>query len=210
MANAVAGLESGLQAMSALKAPGVSGSRIASLTAFCVDNVQVCAHQKASARVCSSTDFFSSARQSESVLVQKLYTHFKKTPGSHKLGVLYVVDSVTRKWLELAKAQGQTVDGSSKDGTFAAGIHRMRELIPVLMNDIIQSAPPTHKVSRILSRTVHDSVCRASWNSENSFPNECRLLARFPWFSAVDTTSPLGPRAIARCMPVSSAVRVHE
>jgi hypothetical protein len=61
--------------------------------------------------------------------------------------VLYVVDSVTRKWLDHAKAEGQTIDGSSEDGTFAAGIHRMRELMPVLMNDIIQSAPPTHKVS---------------------------------------------------------------
>ncbi|KAH6678883.1 hypothetical protein F5X68DRAFT_34983 [Plectosphaerella plurivora] len=122
MASDTTELESGLQEMSALKAPGVSGTRIGTLTAFCVANVQ-----------------------SESVLVQKIYTHFKKTAGTHKLGVLYVVDSVTRKWLDLAKAEGQTIDGSSKDGTYAAGIHRMRELMPLLMNDIIQSAPPTHK-----------------------------------------------------------------
>ncbi|KAL2753770.1 hypothetical protein ACRALDRAFT_1082769 [Sodiomyces alcalophilus JCM 7366] len=122
MAAAVAELEAGLHAMSALKPPGVSGSRIASLTALCVANVQ-----------------------SESVLIQKIYTHFKKTDGDHKLGVLYVVDSVTRKWLEHAKAQGQAVDGSARDGTFAAGVHRVTELIPVLMNDIIQSAPDSQK-----------------------------------------------------------------
>lgn len=84
--------------------------------------------------------------QSESVLIQKIYTHFKKAPGTHKLGVLYVVDSVTRKWLEQAKNQGQPVNSSAQDGTYAAGVNRVTELMPVLMNDIIQSAPEEQKV----------------------------------------------------------------
>lgn len=84
--------------------------------------------------------------QSESVLIQKIYTHFKKAPGTHKLGVLYVVDSVTRKWLDHAKANGQTINSSAQDGTFAAGVHRVTELMPVLMNDIIQAAPEDQKV----------------------------------------------------------------
>jgi glutamate-1-semialdehyde aminotransferase len=41
MASAVADLEAGLQAMLNLKPPGVSGSRITSLTALCVANIQV-------------------------------------------------------------------------------------------------------------------------------------------------------------------------
>lgn len=84
--------------------------------------------------------------QSESVLIQKIYTHFKKTPGTHKLGVLYVVDSVTRKWLEQAKSQGQAINSSAPDGTYAAGVHRVTELMPVLMNDILQSCPEEQKV----------------------------------------------------------------
>lgn len=84
--------------------------------------------------------------QSESVLIQKLYTHFKKAPGTHKLGVLYVVDSVTRKWTEQAKTAGQPINSSAQDGTFAAGVHRVTELLPVLMNDIIQAAPDDQKV----------------------------------------------------------------
>jgi hypothetical protein len=84
--------------------------------------------------------------QSESVLIQKLYTHFKKAPGTHKLGVLYVVDSVTRKWTEQAKSAGQPINSSAQDGTFAAGVHRVKELLPVLMNDIILSAPDDQKV----------------------------------------------------------------
>lgn len=41
MASAVAELDAGLQGMLALKPPGVSGSRIANITALCVANVQV-------------------------------------------------------------------------------------------------------------------------------------------------------------------------
>ena len=41
MSSAVAELEAGLQAMLSLKPPGVSGSRIQSITTLCVANVQV-------------------------------------------------------------------------------------------------------------------------------------------------------------------------
>ena len=68
--------------------------------------------------------------------------------------MLYVVDSVTRKWLDQAKSQGQAVNGSAQDGTFAAGVHRVTELMPVLMNDIIQSAPDDQKVSSILGLAI--------------------------------------------------------
>ncbi|CAK7567002.1 MAG: hypothetical protein SEPTF4163_004959 [Sporothrix epigloea] len=122
MASPVAELEAGLQAMQGLKPPGVSGSRINSLTALCVANVQ-----------------------SESVLIQKLFTHFKKTPGTHKLGVLYVVDSVTRKWLDQAKQHGQAINSSAPDGTYAAGVNRATELMPVLINDILSTAPADQK-----------------------------------------------------------------
>lgn len=82
------------------------------------------------------------------MLIQKIYTHFKKAPGTHKLGVLYVVDSVTRKWMDQAKAQGQPINGTAQDGTFAAGVHRVTELLPVLMNDIIATAPEDQKVRK--------------------------------------------------------------
>ncbi|KAI9752777.1 MAG: hypothetical protein M4579_005483 [Chaenotheca gracillima] len=122
MAGVVADLDAGLQAMLTLKAPGVSGTKIQSLTNLCVSNVQ-----------------------SESVIVQKIYTHFKKTPGTHKLGVLYVVDSVTRQWVDHAKKAGQVVGTAAGDGTYAAGVNRVTELLPVLMNDILQKAPADQK-----------------------------------------------------------------
>jgi protein NRD1 len=145
----VAELETGLQGMLALKPPGVSGSRITNITALCVANVQV-SHGMPTQNACLAGCCTNSpsSRQYESVLIQKLFTHFKKTPGTHKLGVLYVVDSVTRKWLDQAKAQGQTPSLSAPDGTFAAGVHRVTELIPILMNDIIATAPEDQKVRR--------------------------------------------------------------
>jgi len=48
--------------------------------------------------------------------------------------------------MEQAKAQGQAINSSAQDGTYAAGVHRVTELMPVLMNDIISSAPEDHKV----------------------------------------------------------------
>ncbi|KAM0277406.1 hypothetical protein ACHAQH_005848 [Verticillium albo-atrum] len=166
MASPVAELEAGLQAMSHLKPPGVSGSRISSITAFCVGNVQ-----------------------SESVLIQKIYTHFKKTAGDHKLGVLYVVDSVTRKWMEQAKSNGQAVDGFATDGTFAAGVHRVTELMPVLMNDIVQSAPENHKekISKLLD----------IWEKGQTFPQSMidsfrAKLTTPPIAAFVKSTTPEG------------------
>lgn len=132
--------------------------------------------------------------QSESVLIQKIYTHFKKAPGTHKLGVLYVVDSVTRKWLEQAKSQGQPIN-SSQDGTYAAGVHRVTELMPVLMNDILQSAPEDQKVRCSLScdkfsnntpavnfpKSIHDSevlyaIAAAAWYPSPWLPKECKKI----------------------------------
>ncbi|KAI9041705.1 Nrd1 complex RNA-binding subunit [Aspergillus affinis] len=122
MSSAVAELDSYLQSMLALKPPGVSGSKINSITSLCTANVQ-----------------------NESVLIQKIYTHFKKAPGTHKLGVLYVVDSVTRQWVEAARKAGQPPGSAAPDGTFAAGVNRVTELLPVLMTDIINNAPEDQK-----------------------------------------------------------------
>ncbi|KAJ5577754.1 RNA binding protein Nrd1 [Penicillium hispanicum] len=122
MSSAVAELENYLQSMLALKPPGVSGSKIHSITTLCTANVQ-----------------------NESVLIQKIYTHFKKAPGTHKLGVLYVVDSVTRQWVEAARKAGQPPGSTAPDGTFAAGVNRVTELLPVLMTDIINNAPQDQK-----------------------------------------------------------------
>lgn len=99
--------------------------------------------------------------QSETVLIQRVYTHFKKVPATHKLGVLYVVDSVTRGWVEQARKAGQTFGSSAPDGTFAAGVNRVTELLPSFMTDIITNAPEEQKV-RLLETFLENAYPRAA------------------------------------------------
>lgn len=60
--------------------------------------------------------------------------------------MLYVVDSVTRQWVDQARKAGQPSGTAATDGTYAAGVNRVTELLPVLMSDIIQSAPEDQQV----------------------------------------------------------------
>lgn len=94
-------------------------------------------------------------------MIQKVYTHFKKAPATHKLGVLYVVDSVTRQWVEQARKAGQPSGSAASDGTFAAGVHRVTELLPSFMSDIINAAPEDQKV-RFLDRSLRTMILSTS------------------------------------------------
>ncbi|KAI9894804.1 MAG: hypothetical protein M1814_000023 [Vezdaea aestivalis] len=146
MASVVESLDSDLQHMLRGKAPGVTSAKIRDITTLCEKYVQ-----------------------NESVLIQKIFTHFKKAPGTHKLGVLYVVDSVTRRWLDLAKKAGQAVNSSAADGSYAAGVNRMTELLPALMNDIFQHAPQEQKEKIAKLITI--------WERGSTFPPQ--LLSSF-------------------------------
>lgn len=80
--------------------------------------------------------------------MQKIFTNFKKTPATHKLGVLYVIDAVVRRWIELAHEANQSISqGATTDGTFAAGVSRVTELLSHMMNDLNSHAPDDQKVS---------------------------------------------------------------
>ncbi|KAL8757809.1 MAG: hypothetical protein Q9199_001931 [Rusavskia elegans] len=164
MSSCVAELDAILQSMLTMKAPGVSGSKINCITQLCNANIQ-----------------------SESVLIQKIYTHFKKAPGPYKLGVLYVVDSVTRSWVEQARKAGQQPSASAAYGTYGAGVYRVTELLPMLMSDISSSAPEDQK-ARI--KKLIDI-----WERGNTFPNE--MLSSFKEkldapAHGVKSTTPLG------------------
>ena len=57
---------------------------------------------------------------------------------------------MTRQWVDQAKKSGQQLGSGAPDGTFAAGVTRVTELLPVLMNDIIATAPEDQKVCLLL------------------------------------------------------------
>lgn len=62
------------------------------------------------------------------------------------MGVLYVIDSVTRQWVEHARKAGQTPGPAASDGTFAAGVNHVTEMLPSIMTDITNTAPEDQKV----------------------------------------------------------------
>ena len=140
--------------------------------------------------------------QSESVIIQKVYTHFKKCPGTHKLGPLYVVDSIARKYLEQAKRLHEPVSHAAPDGTFGAGVHRITNLLPALMNDILQNAPPEENKVRYLPTKNLKYERRTSfpWPSSrciNQFlttrikrPHSTLLLLLLSPFTALKPTAP--------------------
>ena len=65
--------------------------------------------------------------------------------------MLFVVDSVTRQWLERAKQAGQDpFAAAAPDGTYASGVQRMTDILPVLAEDTIKLAPQTADVRRTL------------------------------------------------------------
>ncbi|PGH23147.1 hypothetical protein AJ80_02778 [Polytolypa hystricis UAMH7299] len=168
MSSAVAELDGYLQSMLALKPPGVSGTKITSITSLCMANVQ-----------------------SESVLIQKIYTHFKKAPATHKLGVLYVVDSVTRQWVDQTRKAGQQLGTDAPDGTCAAGVNRVTALLPVIMNDIITTAPEDQKdkIKKLL--TIWERSCTFPAPMLTSFNEKLNASAS----QNVESTTPEGSPA---------------
>jgi protein NRD1 len=66
--------------------------------------------------------------------------------------VLYVVDSVIRQWVEKAKKAGQAVSSKAAAGTYASGVQMVRDALPVVLSDLVKSAPENHKekISKLL------------------------------------------------------------
>ncbi|KAJ4308772.1 hypothetical protein N0V94_009212 [Neodidymelliopsis sp. IMI 364377] len=135
-----------LQSLQTLKAPGVTPTKVKAITAICVENIQ-----------------------SEATIIQKILQQFQNSPATHKLGVLYVVDSVTRQWVEKAKAAGQARSPLAASGTYAGGVKRMTEVLPAVMNDLVQHAPDNQKekITKLLD----------IWQRGQTFPSD--MLVNF-------------------------------
>ncbi|KZL86236.1 rna recognition domain-containing protein [Colletotrichum incanum] len=137
----VLALEAALKAIPDHRAPGITGTRIAAMTSICVENVQY-----------------------ESALVQKLFTYFMMATPPYKLGFLYVVDSVVRKWLVQARSRQQVCDENAADGTCGAGVHRLTVLMPNFIDDLLRALPDGHKDK------LHKLI--GIWRKASTFPNE--------------------------------------
>nr|POE93002.1 rpb7-binding protein seb1 [Quercus suber] len=146
--NILTDLDSQLASLNQLKPPGASKGKINSITQLCINNVQT-----------------------ESGIVQSLYRAMKKAPATHKLGALYVIDSVVRQWIDKAKQNGQPLnfEGRGEPGTYSAGVKRVTELMPALFDDILKALPAEQKPK--LENII------GIWEKGSTFP--VKLLADF-------------------------------
>lgn len=141
-------LEPMLASLNQLKPPGASRNKITAITQLSMTNVQAEQH-----------------------ITQCMYRALKKAPSTHKLGALYVIDSVIRQWIDAAKKAGQDlqIDGRGEPGTFPAAVKRVTELMPALMDDIVKVIPVDQKPK--LENMI------AIWERASTFP--AKLLEDF-------------------------------
>ena len=80
----------------------------------------------------SRKDTKSSRERDRVVIVDILHRSFQRSPATHKLGILYVCDTLVRNWI------GQ--------GGNHAAIQKLSASIPSLMDELLTSAPHEQKV----------------------------------------------------------------
>ena len=159
--SAVEQFETILKELPTLKAPGVSGSRIKKLTDLAVKNVS-----------------------EESKLITILYSNCKAAPSSHKLGTLYVVDSIVRIFIEEAKKQNQEITSLAPEGTYASAIYKISELVEPLIDDAMEllvSKSQSIKIGKLVD----------IWERAETFKPEIINKIRSKHFSS--TTPPGSP-----------------
>lgn len=128
--SAIQELNAILQSLQSLKPPGVGKSKVEAATRLCMDlqNIPV------SLLPFALPTHPDTVLQIEPQLVESLIAAFHKSPISHKLGVLYIVDSIMRQWVVTGAAH-------------AGGVRRMTDNLPMLMNDYIPLVPDSQKVT---------------------------------------------------------------
>ena len=159
--SAVEQFETILKELPTLKAPGVSGSRIKKLTDLAVKNVS-----------------------EESKLITILYSNCKAAPSSHKLGTLYVVDSIVRIFIEEAKKQNQEITSLAPEGTYASAVYKISELVELLIDDAMEllvSKSQSIKIGKLVD----------IWERAETFKPEIINRIRSKHFSS--TTPPGSP-----------------
>ncbi|AOW29521.1 protein NRD1 [Candida albicans SC5314] len=109
--------ETVLKEISTLPAPGVSGTRIKRLTDIAVKEMNA---------------------ENEPKLISILYSQCKANSSTNKLGTLYVVDSIVRKFIEEANKKNEALVPSAPEGTYASAVFKINELVESLVDDAME------------------------------------------------------------------------
>ncbi|SCW03098.1 LAFE_0G02894g1_1 [Lachancea fermentati] len=101
---------------------GISGSRIKKLTSYALEHVD-----------------------DEETLMQMIINYSKHCPDTHKLGSLYIIDSIGRAYLDQARARDDYIKSSAKKGSCAHGVYTLGDSIQELLGDAILKSNDDHK-----------------------------------------------------------------
>lgn len=175
-------LDALLQSLQGLKPPGVNKTKVETITKICTSmqntlvglNCPLTIRQKVNAH---------RNVQSQAQIVDIIVQNFNRAPSTHKLGLIYIVDTVTRHW----KAAGFT---------WAAGVNRMTEALPALMNTLLQVAPDNQKekIAKLLD----------IWISSRTFPDH--LLTNYKTALTAPTPAAQGlPQGATSNNPIAQA-----
>ncbi|SCU95878.1 LAFA_0G02872g1_1 [Lachancea sp. 'fantastica'] len=145
-----------LQSFKDLKS-GISGSRIKKLTSYALDHVD-----------------------QEPQLMQLVIDYSRETLATHKLGSLYIIDSIGRAYLEQARAQDDYIKPTAREGSCAHGVYLLGEAIQELLGDAVKNSDEDHREK---IRTLVDI-----WDRSGLFQKGYLNAVRAKWFSPLSST----------------------
>lgn len=101
---------------------GISGSRIKKLTTFALENVK-----------------------DEEKMMDAIIEYAKTCEDSHRLGSLYIIDSIGRAYLDEARARDDYIKPTAKKGSCAHAVYTLGESIQELLVTAITKGSEDHK-----------------------------------------------------------------
>ena len=138
---------------------GISGSRIKKLTSYALDHVS-----------------------EEPWLMQKVIEYSRSSPETHKLGSLYIIDSIGRAFLEQARARDDYIKATAKEGSCAHAVYTLGEAIQELLGNAISKSSDDHREK---IRTLIDI-----WDRSGLFQKGYLNAVRAKWFSMESGSEP--------------------
>lgn len=119
--------------------------------------------------------------------------YLRNAPNTHKLGGLYVIDSIARAYKEKANKLGEVVDGNARQGTYADALYKFNEFIPEALDIVLEviNSEQKEKVGKLLE----------IWRKSSTFEDRQIQPVKAKYFSsgngsaAASTTPPVNPPA---------------
>lgn len=131
---------------------GISGSRIKKLTNYALENVN-----------------------DEQDLIRHVISYSKSCPNTHKLGSLYIIDSIGRAFLSKCNDSSHHLKSSFPEGTFEHAIFTLNQHIQTLLDDAIEKSSPDNK------EKIKDLI--NIWDKSDLFQKSILNATRGKWFS---------------------------